>query len=395
MNSTKVDPRPANVKSWASILDEGAWLQAVNLATAPGIVGHVALMPDAHIGIGATIGSVIPTSIDTIIPSAVGVDIGCGMIAVRTDLELDSLPTDMQPLVDRFSKSIPAGAGKSHVSINPRSSAWLEAHPIPGESILEQGWRKRREPITVTARRQLGTLGSGNHFVEVCLDENDSVWVVLHSGSRGIGNLIATIFIARAKSESNEKLEDPDLARLTGNAFEAYVPMMQWAQAYAYTNREFMMDAALDDLERFVGEFTVLDRINCHHNFAALEEHFGQRVWLTRKGAIRAGIGDRGIIPGSMGATTYIVDGKGNPDSYSSSAHGAGRMFSRTKAKSRFTTTSLFSKMEGKAWNKDNARALLDEHPDAYKPIDQVMEDQRDLVTVTNTLRQIVNYKGI
>ena len=386
--------RPSNVKNWASILDENTRLQAEKLSRAPGVAGHVALMPDAHVGIGATIGSVIPTFEDTIIPAAVGVDIGCGMVAVRTDLTLEDLPRDMQPLVHQLSRSIPAGVGQNQGTIDRKAEEWFDANPIPDESVFEGG-RRRREPMTVRAMRQLGTLGSGNHFVEVCLDEADSVWIVLHSGSRGVGNLIAQIFINRAKSENTEKLEDPDLARLTGEAFHAYVPMMEWAQTYAYTNREFMMDAALDDLERFVGGFEILDRINCHHNFAALEEHFGRRVWLTRKGAIKADVDDRGIIPGSMGAATYIVDGKGNADSYNSSAHGAGRMYSRTQARREFTTDSLSSMMEGKAWNKDNAKALLDEHPDAYKPIEQVMEDQKDLVSPAYLLRQIVNYKGV
>ena len=385
--------RSSNVKNWASILDEGARIQAEKLSRAPGVAGHVALMADAHVGIGATVGSVIPTFEDTIIPAAVGVDIGCGMMAVRTDLTQGDLPSDMQPLVHQLTRSIPAGVGKNQGAIDRKAAKWFDEHPIPDESVFEGG-RGRREPMTLTARRQLGTLGSGNHFVEVCLDEADSVWIVLHSGSRGIGNRIAQIFIDRAKAENVERLEDSDLARLTGEAFHAYVPMMEWAQRYAYTNREFMMDATLDDLERFVRAFEVLDRINCHHNFAALEEHFGQRVWLTRKGAIKADVGDRGIIPGSMGAATYIVEGKGNADSYNSSAHGAGRMYSRSKARREFTTDSLSSMMEGKAWNKDNAKALLDEHPDAYKPIEQVMEDQKDLVTPTHLLRQIVNYKG-
>ena len=384
---------PANVKNWASILDENTLLQAEKLSRAPGVAGHVALMSDAHLGIGATVGSVIPTFSDTIIPAAVGVDIGCGMMAVQTDLTLEALPNDMQPLVHQLGRSIPAGVGRNRGAIDRKVKDWFDANPIPDESVFEGG-RRRREPMTLTAQRQLGTLGSGNHFVEVCLDEADSVWIVLHSGSRGIGNLIAQIFIKRARSESTEKLEDPDLARLAGEAFHAYVPMMEWAQKYAYSNREFMMAAAIDDLESFVRGFEILDRINCHHNFAALEEHFGQWVWLTRKGAIKAGIGDRGIIPGSMGAATYIVDGLGNPDSYNSSAHGAGRMYSRTRARKEFTTDSLSSMMEGKAWNKDNAKALLDEHPDAYKPIEQVMEDQQDLVRPTHLLRQIVNYKG-
>ena len=388
------------VKSWASILDEATRQQADVVSRAPGLAGHVALMPDAHLGIGATVGSVIPTWSDTIIPAAVGVDIGCGMIAARTDLE--SLPHDLRPLVGMFGRSIPAGVGGDHSRASRRAEEWFEGDPVPDESVFDsapaprRGRGRKRDARSMVARgkKQLGTLGSGNHFVEVCLDEAGAVWVVLHSGSRGIGNAIAEIFIEVAKSENEEELEDANTARLTGSSFTTYIAMMEWAQRYAAMNRVFMMDAAIADLTRHAGEFEVVETINCHHNFAALEEHFGREVWVTRKGAIKADTGDLGIIPGSMGTSTYIVEGKGNADSYKSSAHGAGRMFSRGKARRTFTTESLREMMEGKAWNANSAKKLLDEHPDAYKPIEQVMEDQQGLVSVKNRLTQVVNYKG-
>ncbi len=382
------------VKSWASILDERTRAQADLISRVPGIAGHVALMPDAHIGIGATVGSVIPTYPDTIIPAAVGVDIGCGMMACRTDI--DRLPDDLTTLVNQFGRSIPAGMGRQHKQATKQAEEWFEENPLPNSA--EEVFASRKGGATRAGnygRRQLGTLGAGNHFVEVCLDSDDAVWCLLHSGSRGIGNAIAQIFIDIAKAECTEKLEDPDTARLTGESFECYIQMMQWAQRYAYTNRELMMEAMIDDMTRFIGAFEVVDTINCHHNFAAKEVHFGREMWITRKGAIRADIGDMGIIPGSMGAATYIVEGKGEPESYKSSAHGAGRMYSRGHARNTFTVESLREYMAGKAWNARNASKLLDEHPDAYKPIEQVMADQADLVSVRTVLRQVVNYKGV
>ena len=380
----------AVVKSWASILDEPTRLQAEVVSRAPGVAGHVALMPDAHLGIGATVGSVIPTWADTIIPAAVGVDIGCGMMAVKTDLP--SLPDDLRPLVGMFGRSIPAGVGGDHSRAGVRAEEWFEEDPVPDESVFDA--RRGSARMIARAKKQLGTLGAGNHFVEVCLDEAGAVWIVLHSGSRNIGNAIADIFIEVAKAENEEGLEDANTARLTGGSFTTYVAMMEWAQRFAAANRVLMMDAAVADLARHAGDFEVVETINCHHNFAAREEHFGEELWITRKGAIKADIGDMGIIPGSMGAATFIVEGKGNPDSYKSSAHGAGRMYSRSKARKTFTTESLRSMMAGKAWNAKSAKKLLDEHPDAYKPIEQVMEDQRDLVSIKNRLTQVVNYKG-
>ena len=383
----------AEIKNWASILDDNTRRQAEMLSRAAGIAGHVALMPDAHLGKGATVGSVIPTETDTIIPAAVGVDIGCGMIAVRLNKTREDFPDDLTPLVELFGRSIPAGVGREHAdrgasqsghAVARRVEGWFRDNPIPNP----KGLKVER------GKRQLGTLGSGNHFVEVCLDTEQRVWVVLHSGSRGIGNNIAMNFIRRAKDENTEELEDRDLAALRGPTFEQYIEMMEWAQAYAYTNREFMMDAAMLDILSLVDGVREEERTNCHHNFAAREVHFGKEVWLTRKGAIKADVGDMGIIPGSMGADTYITSGLGNPDSYNSSAHGAGRQYSRGAAKRTFTVESLNELMEGKAWNSQSAKALLDEHPEAYKPIDQVMEDQKDLTQAVHTLRQIVNYKG-
>ena len=240
--------------------------------------------------------------------------------------------------------------------VNERAAAWFKSNPLPDPA--EEVFSARKGGVRRAdryGRAQLGTLGSGNHFVEVCLDRDDAVWCLLHSGSRGIGNAIAQLFIDIAKAECTEKLEDPDTARLTGASFEKYIELMEWAQRYAFANRELMMDAMIDDITRFLGPFEVLETINCHHNFAAKERHFGREMWITRKGAIRADVGDMGIIPGSMGAATYIVEGKGCADSYNSSAHGAGRMYSRSKARKTFSVESLRDYMEGKAWNDRSA----------------------------------------
>jgi len=383
------------VKIWASILDDVTRAQAHTLATCPVIHGDVALMADAHLGRGATVGSVIPTK-DAIIPAAVGVDIGCGMIAVITDQLKGDLPEDLRPLIGKFSRSVPAGVGQAHKKsrANARVKKFFDENPPPTnlDSI--------RKDLSRRAVRQLGSLGSGNHFLEVCLNAEDQVWVVIHSGSRGVGNILAShhIEVARKLMDAQGiKLQDRDLAYFMEDSPEGieYIDAMLWAQKYALANREVMMDAALADLFEFIGGGKEMDRINCHHNFAAREVHGGEEVWITRKGAIRARQGDLGVIPGSMGTATYIVEGKGNPDSYNSSAHGAGRKFSRGQARRTFTTDSLKEWMEGKVWNHNNSKALLDEHPEAYKDIDQVMEDQKDLVTVIHKLHQIVNYKGL
>ncbi|HLU74895.1 MAG TPA: RtcB family protein [Nonomuraea sp.] len=381
--------RPApNLLSWASEIDDQTIAQAARAARLPFVSGHVALMPDAHVGIGATVGSVIPTE-GAIIPAAVGVDIGCGMVATETTLTADDLPATLDALMPLVERRIPAGVGKGHE--DPSVDRALAALGRPHTSLTS----KQEEKVA----RQFGTLGSGNHFVEVCLDERDRVWTVLHSGSRGIGNQLATMHITGAKKLMKRQavgLEDPDLAYFVQNTpeFDAYIEDMLWSQHYAMASRARMDKVLVDALFRVVGHGRRVRTINCHHNFTQLETHHGKRLWITRKGAIKADSGDEGVIPGSMGAQSYIVRGRGNPDSYHSCAHGAGRRMSRTKAKRELSARSLREAMRGRTWNADRAAALVDEHPDAYKPIDQVMADQKDLVTVQHTLRQVFNYKG-
>lgn len=381
--------RTDNVLSWATDLDPNALDQAERSASMPFVDGHIALMPDAHVGMGATIGSVIPTR-GAIIPSAVGVDIGCGMVAVECPFTSDLLPDNLDSLHAAITDVVPAGVGRGHES-------WSgDGVEILTDSRSEGMTAKQR----VTAANQLGSLGSGNHFVEVCLDERDRVWVVLHSGSRGIGNQLARQHIAGAKELMGRyfiDLEDPDLAYLVEGTpeFDAYIRHMLWAQDYALTNREVMMDAVLIQLAGVIGHnFDESCRINCHHNFTELEHHRGRNMWITRKGAIRAREGDLGVIPGSMGTRSYIVSGKGAPASYNSCSHGAGRRMSRGRARRELDTAGLTEAMAGKAWN-GNAADLIDEDPRAYKDIDQVMADQQDLVTIEHTLSQILNYKGL
>ena len=382
---TKID----NVLSWGSDVETGTFLQAAKASRLPIIAGYVALMPDAHVGMGATVGSVIPTS-GAVIPAAVGVDIGCGMIAVETDLRDDQLP-DLNLLLHQIERSVPAGVGQGH-SERQQTPAFLKRIPVT-DSVSELTSKQ-----VATLSSQFGTLGSGNHFVEVCLDERDRVWVVLHSGSRGIGNQLAMGHIKVAKSLARQyriPLEDPDLAYLVEGTpeFDAYIADMLWAQSYAAANREEMMDAVLNQLFRLTPGHE-LRRINCHHNYTVSERHHGKDVWLTRKGAIRAGLGDEGVIPGSMGTASYIVRGLGNEASYQSSSHGAGRRMSRSQAKRDLTIDSLQTAMKGVTWNEGHAGALLDEHPDSYKDIDQVMADQADLVEIEHTLHQVLNFKG-
>jgi RNA-splicing ligase RtcB len=378
-----------NVLSWASSLDEGVVAQAARTARLPVLAGPVALMPDAHVGIGATVGSVIPTE-DAIIPAAVGVDIGCGMVATETTLSAEDLPADLGRIMPQVEHRIPAGVGRGHQHAGTADRA-LAALGRPRTGLTA------RQEATVAA--QFGTLGSGNHFVEVCLDERDRVWTVLHSGSRGIGNQLASGHIRAAKElarRGHTALEDPDLAYFVqGTAqFDTYIADMLWAQRYAMASRARMADALNGIVFAAAGRGGQLRRINCHHNFTQREHHHGRDLWITRKGAIRAAAGDDGVIPGSMGTRSYIVTGLGNTDAYTSCAHGAGRRMSRTAARRQLTVDSLRAAMRGRAWNDDRAAALLDEHPDAYKDIDEVMRDQRDLVTVQHTLRQVFNYKG-
>ena len=376
--------------SWGSDVEGETLAQAARASTMPFIKGHIALMPDAHVGKGATIGSVIPTE-GAIIPAAVGVDIGCGMIAVETSLDASDLPEDLTALLSRIEQVIPAGVGQGH------------DHTIFGDRWLRDNYNYNvdTDGLGNRAVTQFGTLGSGNHFVEVCLDADDGVWVVLHSGSRGVGNKIASKHIAIAKGLMKEyfiSLPDPDLAYLVEDTpqFDEYMADLMWAQAYALANRERMMDAVMTELRAAVGVDDIVEnrRINCHHNYTARENHQGRNMWITRKGAIRARKGDYGVIPGSMGTNSFIVKGLGNNASYHSSAHGAGRKMSRSKAKQVLSTDTLAIAMEGKTWLSDRPQALLDEHPDSYKDIQQVMRDQADLVEVEVELHQILNYKG-
>ncbi|ACZ88103.1 RtcB family protein [Streptosporangium roseum] len=374
--------------SWASDIEPGTVEQAARAARLPFVPSHVALMPDAHVGMGATVGSVIPTQ-GAIIPSAVGVDIGCGMVATETDLTAADLPGGLAVLMPLVEQRIPAGVGKGHD--DPRVDAFLGQVGTPHTSLTG-----KQESTTIS---QFGTLGSGNHFVEVCLDERDHVWTVLHSGSRGIGNQLAQRHIGEAKKLMKQyfiTLEDPDLAYLVQGTpqFTAYIEDMLWAQRYAMASRARMAEVLVASLFEIVGHGSALRTINAHHNFTQQERHHGRDVWITRKGAIKAAGGDEGIIPGSMGTRSYIVTGLGNPASYNSCSHGAGRRMSRTEARKKLTAASLTEAMDGRTWNADRAEALVDEHPEAYKSIDQVMADQRDLVTVQHTLRQIFNYKG-
>jgi tRNA-splicing ligase RtcB (3'-phosphate/5'-hydroxy nucleic acid ligase) len=388
--------RAGNVVNWASVIDDVTMEQAQRTAALPIVHGHLALMPDAHLGMGATIGSVIPTR-GAIIPSAVGVDIGCGMIAAETSLTSSDLPDDLDPFLDRLERAVPAGMGTAH-SNGIDSNEW-------DAFVSRCGWPRGSgidEKQRTTAHRQFGTLGSGNHFIEVTLDERDRVWVMLHSGSRGIGNQLAQRHIARAKKAMKDwslSVPDPDLAYFVQEMpeFDAYIKDVEWAQAYAAGNRERMVHAGLDLLADITGRQrrdVVTQVINCHHNYAAFERHDGVDLWITRKGAILARKGDLGIIPGSMGARSYIVRGKGNPLAYHSCAHGAGRVMSRRAARKQFTAKDLELAMEGRTWLRKSAAKLIDEIPGAYKPIDQVMADQADLVEVVHELHQILNYKG-
>jgi tRNA-splicing ligase RtcB len=348
---------------------------------------------------GATIGSVIPTQ-GAVVPSAVGVDIGCGMIAAETDLSAGRLPDDFDRFLGRVERVVPAGVGKGH------ASAGHSDRPRTAEVPAYTGASDFSTKQVGTIADQFGTLGSGNHFVEVCLDERDHVWVVLHSGSRGIGNQLATRHIEVAKGLMKKlfiSLEDPDLAYLVEDTpeFDAYIADMLWAQDYARANREAMMDGVVAELWDFVGVSDdtsdvghEIGRTNCHHNYTEREHHHGRNVWLTRKGAIRARQGDVGVIPGSMGTSSYIVRGLGNPASYDSCSHGAGRRMSRSRARREIALADFVSSMEGRDWQQEKAGQLLDEAPQAYKDIDQVMADQADLVAVEHTLHQILNYKG-
>ena len=385
------------VKVYTGEVEASARRQLVNISQLPIVHHHVAAMPDVHLGIGATVGSVIPT-LRAIIPAAVGVDIGCGMIATRLSLASQEVDEKaLKKVFDQVSRDVPVGFHQ-HSEREARSSAAL-----PFERKLEQIRQKhpgieKRVGKHSNWVRQMGTLGGGNHFIEVCLDEAGRVWVMLHSGSRGIGNAIGTYFIELAKKDSEQHqmlLPDRDLAYFPEGAahFSDYVEAVGWAQDYAQANRVEMMELVLEALRRHLPAFEVTGAaVNCHHNYVERETHYGESVWLTRKGAIRARQGDLGIIPGSMGARSYIVRGKGSAESFHSCAHGAGRRMSRTQAEKKFTTADLAAQTAGVICRKD--KGVLDEIPAAYKDIDEVMANQSDLVEVVHTLKQVVCVKG-
>lgn len=392
-----IDDTVHPVKIWTDDIDEGSMAQLANIANLPFIHRHVAAMPDVHLGIGATIGSVIATH-EAIIPAAVGVDIGCGMVAARLSLAASDLNEKrLKKVFDQISRDVPVGRAQ-HADDKVLAAA---VRPFePGLKALIARHPKLLKSFGKLSRwaNQMGTLGGGNHFIEVCLDEADQVWVMLHSGSRGVGNAIATYFIELARKDMERhmiQLPDRDLAYFSEGSphFADYVEAVHWAQEYAMANRQAMLDLVLTGLRRHLPPFTVTtEAVNCHHNYVAREHHYGADVWVTRKGAIRAGAGDLGIVPGSMGARSYIVRGKGNPKSFHSSAHGAGRRMSRTEAKRRFTEADLIRQTQGVICRKD--RDVVDEIPGAYKDIDVVMENQADLTEVLHTLKQVVCVKG-
>jgi tRNA-splicing ligase RtcB (3'-phosphate/5'-hydroxy nucleic acid ligase) len=396
----------APIKAWVRgvALDEGAQRQLENTARLPFVFKWIAAMPDVHWGLGATVGSVVATK-GAIVPAAVGVDIGCGMAAVRTTLTASDLPDDLRGMRAAIERAVPVGftAGRGKRD----TGSWHDLPERIGRAWepLAEGYRRivDRHPKLSRSQSpaaQLGTLGSGNHFIEVCLDEEDRVWFMLHSGSRGVGNRIGSYFIERAREEMRRlvlNLPDRDLAYLREGTegFDEYVEALHWAQGYAAANRRAMMASVVAAVGKTAGVppfETTAEVVDCHHNYVAREIHFGEDVLVTRKGAVRAAEGDLGIIPGSMGARSYIVRGKGNPESFASCSHGAGRVMSRNEAKRRFTVADHEKATAGVECRKD--AGVIDETPAAYKPIDAVMEAQKDLVDVVHRLRQVVCVKG-
>ena len=379
-----------SVRSWAvDAVESGALDQARHTARARGVVPPVAIMPDAHVGIGACIGSVVVTD-GTIIPAAVGVDIGCGISGDRLDLTADQLPDDLGPVLSEFSAAVPVmrfderrrGRGRGQ-SRGPAQS-WLDENPVPSDKSL-----------TALAAAQIGTLGRGNHFLELSHGRDDHVWLVVHSGSRGPGNRLATAHIKTA--EALDQGAPRDLAALSAGApeFDAYVADMIWCQQFAYVSRDAILDAVRRALQKATGiRARVTERIRCHHNYAETEAVGGADRWVTRKGAIRARRGDKGIIAGSMGTSTFVVEGLGNLDSYESAAHGAGRDKSRRQARIEGNVEEFKTAMKGRVWQEAHAGKLLDEAPSAYKDIHSVMALQADLCRVADELTALVNYKG-
>jgi tRNA-splicing ligase RtcB len=393
-----------NVKMWVGSMEveEAALTQIMNISQLPVLAGHIAIMPDVHMGKGATVGSVIPTR-SAIIPAAVGVDIGCGMVAAMTNLKAEDLPESLFSLRNAIERDVPVGFNE-HAKGIPSVSG-------PYADVLRKNLHKTIDAfqhLTIGSRlwkadekkigRQVGTLGGGNHFIEICLDTNSNVWVMLHSGSRGIGNQIGTVAVEMAKEQAAVRgwgLPDQDLAWLDQGTpeFDQYIEAMHWAQDYARFNRDTMMNLVLAAMKHKFPQMKVMGEvINCHHNFTSLEEHFGEEMWITRKGAVSAQAGQMGIIPGSMGAKSFIVQGKGHKDAYCSCSHGAGRKMSRNQAKKLFTSLDLAEQTAGVECRKD--ADVIDEIPGAYKDIDEVMAAQSDLVDIVHTLKQVLCIKG-
>jgi tRNA-splicing ligase RtcB len=398
-------PNGVPIKAWTKGVqfEEAAMRQVQNAARLPFIYRWIAVMPDVHSGIGATVGSVIPTE-GAIIPAAVGVDIGCGMMAVRTSLKAKDLPEDLKSVRDAIEKRVPHGRtnnggpgdrGAWHDVPDPIGEAWLQLKTGYDAVVAKHPKLDRGNHVN-----HLGTLGTGNHFIEVCLDETDSVWFMLHSGSRGVGNRIGSFFIELAKDDMKRwfiNLPDEDLAYLPEGSehFDDYVQAVGWAQDFARRNRELMMRNVIAGVRQAPGipPFEAgIEAVNCHHNYVEREHHFGRNVLVTRKGAVRAREGDLGIIPGSMGARSFIVRGKSNPESFHSCSHGAGRSMSRNAAKRQFSVADHEAATRGIECRKD--ADVIDETPMAYKPIMDVMEAQSDLVDIVHTLRQVVCVKG-
>lgn len=377
-------------RAWTNDIEEAALKQIENVSNLPFIHHHVAIMPDVHAGCGCVVGSVIPTY-KAIIPAAVGVDIGCGMAAVKTDLKAKDLPDSLRQIRLDIEEVIPVGFNIRKTVHEFATGKYFYTH-------IGETFEKYKIKYDEKPRLQLGTLGGGNHFIEICIDENQDVWVMLHSGSRGIGNLIGSVFIEKAKEEMARwfiHLPDTDLAYLPEGSkhFDAYIKCMNWAQEYAKLNREVMLEEIKTVLLKHFTRVEFLEEaINCHHNYCELENHYGKNIWVTRKGAVRARETDLGIIPGSMGTKSYIVKGRGNVESFSSCSHGAGRRMSRADAKRTFSIEDHAKYTEGVECRKDIG--VLDETPGAYKDIDQVMENQKDLVYIVHTLKQVMCIKG-
>jgi len=399
----RVINKGAPVKVWTDEIDDNAISQLENMSMLPFIHKHIAAMPDVHWGMGATIGSVIPSK-GAIVPAAVGVDLGCGMMAVQTTLTANDLPDNLRQIRSDIEAAVPHGR-TDNGGPNDRGG-WSELPPVIADrwhhlaDRYEAIIQKHPKAKGYNNANHLGTLGTGNHFIEICLDENNTVWAMLHSGSRGAGNKIGSYFIERAKEEMDrwhitQYLPDKDLSYLVEHTelFDDYCEAVLWAQDFAEENRKAMMQAVLGVLHKHFGNFGLGSlAVNCHHNYISRENHFGANVWVTRKGAIRAREGDMGIIPGSMGAKSFIVRGKGNKESFCSCSHGAGRKLGRKEAQRMFTAADLAEQTKGIECPKDETR--VDEIPAAYKSIDKVMVNQSDLVEIVHTLRQVVNVKG-